>query len=186
MKIILCRHGESSNNVKKDLARANDNSRLTFKGEKQSKKLGAVLKKYKVKKIYFSPKYRCADTAKIICKNLRLPGQPMAEFKERGWGNWGFKTWREVSSQLDIFSLAKRYKFIPPGGESWQAMEKRLVKGLNKIIEQQPGSIAIITHRGCLRALLPVLKKVSRSRHYQYDVGLGSVVAIRLNGKIKI
>jgi len=73
MKIILCRHGESLNNVKKDLARTNDNSRLTFKGEKQAKKLALLLKKYKVEKIFFSPKHRCAATAEIICINLYRP-----------------------------------------------------------------------------------------------------------------
>ena len=77
MKIILCRHGESINNVKKDLARTNDNSKLTRKGEKQAEKLALLLKKYKVEKIFFSPKHRCAATAEIICKNLRRPGQAM-------------------------------------------------------------------------------------------------------------
>lgn len=186
MIIILCRHGESFNNVKKDLARTNDNSRLTFKGEKQSKKLSSVLKKYKVAKIFFSSKHRCADTAKIICKTLRLPSQAMAEFKERDWGNWGFKTWSEVSNRLDTFSLDKRYKFTPPKGESWKSMEKRLIKGLNKILKQKQNVVAIITHRGCLRAILPVLKRVSRSQHYKYDVKLGGTVVIHLNKIIKL
>jgi len=54
MKIILCRHGESINNVKKDLARTNDNSRLTRKGEKQAERLALLLKKYKIEKIFFA------------------------------------------------------------------------------------------------------------------------------------
>ena len=183
MKIILCRHGESINNVKKNLARTNDNSRLTFKGEKQAERLALLLKKHKIEKIFFLPKRRCAATAKIICKNLRLPGQAMAEFRERDWGSWGRQTWLKVSSRLDTFSTNKRYKFTPPQGESWQDMEKRLLKGLNKILKQKRDVAAIITHRGCLRAILPVLKKVDRSRHCQYDVDLGSAVVIRLNEK---
>ncbi len=184
MKIILCRHGESVNNVKKDLARTNDNSRLTPKGKKQSKKLAFALNRHKVEKIFFSPKYRCADTAKIICKNLRLPKEAMAEFKERDWGVLGRQTWLEVSGRLDTFSFDKRYKFIPSKGESWWTMEKRLLAGLNKILKQNFRAAAVITHRGCLRAILPVLKKVSRSQHYKYDVKLGGTVAIRLNKKI--
>ena len=183
MKIIFCRHGESFNNLKKDSARVKDNSRLTLTGKKQSEKLAAILKKQKVKKIFFSPKHRCADTAKIIYKKLSRAGRAMAEFEERDWGNWGDKTWQEVSRRLDAFSLAKRYKFIPPKGESWQAMEKRLLKGLDKIKKSRLDTVAIITHRGCLRAILPILMKVSRSQHYKYDVKLGGTVVIRLKTK---
>ncbi len=54
-------------------------------------------------------------------------------------------------------------------------MEKRLLSALDKIKKEHKENVVILTHVGCLRALIPALKKVERSHHHKFNVEPGSI-----------
>lgn len=179
MKILFIRHGESTENAKGKNAIVVNNAPLTKKGLKQTYGFVSLFKKYNVQKVYYSPKERAKKIGEIIDKKLEIPHKTVSELSERNWGGWGNQPWKEVSKKLDKLSLEKRYKIIPPKGESWEQFEKRLLKALKEIETEAEKKnykvIAIVTHRGCLRALFPILSKEGIKKHKDFSTEIGSM-----------
>ena len=62
-------------------------------------------------------------------------------------------------------------------GENWLESIKRFLGKWEEIAEENSvgENILIITHRGCLRAILPVLAKASKDKHEDFSVETGSL-----------
>ena len=189
LKLLLCRHGESYENVKGHLAKVINDARLTKKGTKQTRAFIPIFKKYHVEKIYYSPKKRTKGISLVINKTIKIPHESTLDLTERNWGAWGSHPWKKVSEKLDKLSIKRRYTIVPPRGESWKQFEKRLLKALeqikNEAKKERYQTVAIITHRGCLRAILPVLNKVHIKKHKEFDTKLGSITVLSINKENK-
>lgn len=185
MKLILIRHGETDKNVGNITHHTGDLTKLNDTGIKQIKKTANSLIKYNPKSVYSSPEKRTIQSAEIIAKSLKVKINILNEFKERNWGDWEGKPWEEIKKVLDPMTLEERFKFVPPGGESWQQMEERIKKGSEKVIDQNLDA-AIVTHAGKLRGLMPVLKKEPRGSSFKYDFKNASITIFDFqNGKFK-
>ncbi len=182
MKILFCRHGESIDNTKEDLCPVVNDSPLTLKGRKQELAFVDVFKKYGVEKTYYSPKQRTKGIGEILDKTLKIPHEVLEDLSERNWGDWGPQPWKEVRKKLDKLSIEERYTLVPPNGESWQQFEKRFFKALDKIKGNDHRCVAIITHKGSLRAGLPILNKVNIDKHKEFNTDLGSITIFNVNG----
>jgi broad specificity phosphatase PhoE len=130
-----------------------------------------------ISSIYSSPLMRTYQTAEIIGRELNIPVKTKEGLKERDWGIWAGLPWNDVSQKLSGLTLEERFKFVPPEGESWEQMDERLAKTLEEVAEDQNSgeNTLIITHRGCLRAILPVLAKAGRDKHEDFSVGTGTL-----------
>jgi len=71
-------------------------------------------------------------------------------------------------------TLEERFTFVPPGGESWQQMEQRLLAHLQGW-RQLSKSAAVVAHGGVLRALIPLLLNEPRESSFRYDLDDASV-----------
>ena len=117
MKIIYVHH---AHRLKGNPAGPNDG--ITKLGVKDAKIVAEIMKiesvKYKtpIKAIYSSPYYRCAKTAKIVNKKLKLP----LIFDER------------------INEMGRDY------GESWVQMQQRMQDFLKEIVNKYDDSDAVI------------------------------------------
>lgn len=187
MELILCRHGESHGGIKENFAGVADDSPLTKKGLKQTFIFIKIFKKYGVQKVYYSPKERARKIAEIIDQKLKIPYQVIPELSERNWGKWGNEPWEIISKRLDKLSLEKRYKFTPPDGESWKHFEKRLLKAMRKIeaeaIRERYKTVAIVTHRGSLRALFYILLKANIKKLKKFSIEVGSCFILSKKSK---
>lgn len=175
MRLIFIRHGETAINVRGLTHITNDFEDLTEVGMMQAKKAGKFCKEKNVNKIYCSPEQRAQTTAKIISNILEISYKVIGELRERNWGDWEGKPWNEIKQILDTKSLEERYTFIPPNGESWKQMEKRLKQALSAIISNNDETIAIVTHGGTLRGLIPILNNSPKEISFKYDFANGSV-----------
>lgn len=176
MKIYFIRHGETQINIAGGVHKLNDILGLTKKGKGQAEKIGHALMNIGIQQIYSSSDQRALETAKIIGKSLSIEPIPDSGFSERNWGDWASdRSWDDIKTYLDTLSTEERYKFIPPGGESWKEMEKRIMDSLGKIVTGKQLSTAIVTHGGVLRALLPILKGESRELSKNYDFSNASI-----------
>lgn len=173
------RHGESEANTLGDVCPVMHNTPLTLRGKKEVEDIVSYLKKngIQVTHIYTAPKGRSKETAEIIASALGLPLKIKTGLDERDWGVWSNLKWEEVSMGLDQLLIEERYTFVPEGGESWQQMEKRLFVALEEIAEESVGgeNVLIVTHRGCLRAIMPVLAKVGLEKHKEFSVATGAL-----------
>ncbi|MDD5731961.1 MAG: histidine phosphatase family protein [Patescibacteria group bacterium] len=173
------RHGESEGNALDDACPIMHDTPLTKLGIKQAKEIGEYLKKNSIRitHIYSAPKSRAHQTAKIIASSLGLPVIIKNGLNERNWGIWCNLRWQEASDRLEKLPIEDRYTFIPEGGESWEQMEKRLFATLEEIADESVGgeNILIVTHRGCLRAIMPKLAKAGIEKHKEFSVVTGSL-----------
>lgn len=179
------RHGQSEGNVLNAECLVMNDTPITPRGIEEANAIAKYLKEnnIRVTDIYTSPLGRSHQTAEIIAQELNLPVKIKEGLRERNWGIWGNLTWDSVSQKLDKLTIDERYTFIPEAGESWQQMEERLAVSLEEIAEENESGedILIITHRGCLRAILPVLAKVSKDKHADFSVETGSLSKFSFN-----
>lgn len=173
------RHGQSEGNVLEAECLVMNDTPLTERGITEARTIAKYLKENKIKvtDIYTSPLGRSHQTAEVIAKELDLPTKVKDGLRERNWGIWGNLPWDKVSDKLSGMDIEKRYAFIPENGESWRQMEVRLFSSLEEIAEEnsEGENILIVTHRGCLRAVLPVLAKESKDKHKDFSVETGSL-----------
>lgn len=173
------RHGESEGNVLGDTCPIMHDTPLTSRGRKEAEDVASYLQKEKVpvSHIFTAPKGRSFETAQIIASAVGLPVVVKGGLNERNWGSWASLRWEEASERLEAMTLDERYTFVPPEGESWKEMESRLFSTLEEIaVESVDGeNVLIVTHRGCLRAILPVLAKATREKHKEFSVPTGAL-----------
>lgn len=179
LSFYFVRHGESEGNILGDTCPIMHDTSLTIRGKKEAEKVATYLKtnNIKITHIYTSSKGRSHQTADVIASVLDLPVIVKKGLDERNWGIWKDLRWEEASNRLDKLSLEDRYTFIPKDGESWQQMEKRLFMTLEEITEESNGgeNILIVTHRGCLRAIMPMLAKAGLEKHKDFSVSTGAL-----------
>ncbi len=179
MKLLLIRHGQTEVNASGSMHTLNDDAGLSELGLLQAQKLIRVCKDHGVQMLYSSNENRAKQTAEIIAVGLGIKNNPTNALHERNWGEWGGRTWTEIKNELDTMNIQQRYTFIPPSGESWQQMETRLKQCVDNIVAggeaKQVYAIAIVTHGGALRGLMPILKDTPKEVSLKYDFENASV-----------
>jgi alpha-ribazole phosphatase len=101
---------------------------------------------------------RAALAAKDLAQSLNVPLYAQKGLQERDFGSWSKWEWPQISMKLDKLRLEDRYTFAPPNGESWQQMEARLLVALKNVSSLGYDNVAIMTHAGPIRVLLPILR----------------------------
>lgn len=179
MKLLLIRHGQTEVNASGSMHTLNDDAGLSELGLLQAQKLIRVCKDHGVQMLYSSNENRAKQTADVIAEGLGTKNNPTNALHERNWGDWEGRTWPEIKSELDTMTVQERYSFVPPSGESWQQMETRLKQCVDNIVvdgeAKQVNAIAIVTHGGALRGLMPILKNTPKEMSLKYDFENASV-----------
>jgi broad specificity phosphatase PhoE len=172
------RHGESTANLQGEKCLVEHDTELTETGQNEAAQAATYFKdnSIEVSDIYTSPLVRCTQTADIIADKFQLTSYVDNNLRERQWGELKNHTWKDLATQLDEMDIEERYAFVPEGGESWQQMESRLFTAIGTIIEASSGSnIVIVTHKGCLRAILTALSESGKLHHATHSVKTGSI-----------
>lgn len=183
-RLILVRHGETHKNVAKVLHGRKDDASLNELGKSQAGRAAKVLVEMGVDIIYSSTELRASQTAEIINRSCKVPLIYLDDFRERDWGIFEGQSWGEVESVLGQMQLPERYKFKPERGESWQEVETRLIGALKLIISENEGkTVAIVTHGGTIRTLIPYLLNTSLEESFKYDPRHLSFTIFNFNGK---
>lgn len=182
-RLILVRHAETKKNALGKLHMPGDHEGLSKKGRKQAKVLAKRLLDFKPQVVFTSNEKRAINTAEIIAKMLKVPYKVEPGLEERNWGDFTDRPWKDIVSVLDRMSLVERYLFVPPGGESWKAFEKRLIVNVEKLVSEKE-TIVIVTHGGAIRALMPYLLGVPREESFSFDLANASISMFDYNGKV--
>ena len=178
----MARHGETDWNKNGLLQGSSDFAKLNNVGKKQAKALGKALLKFNVDIIYSSPLKRASETAEIINKILKKEIVFDDALKERDWGDWEGRDAAVEFLRLEKMDIRTRFNFMPPNGESWKEFEIRLIKSIEKIIENNNDKrVLIVTHGGSIRALVPVIKKVPREQTLHLKFANTSISIFKLN-----
>lgn len=148
--------------------------------------------------ILSSPLSRCADFARALSQYLAIPLQLDARLAEMDFGDWEGRTAADLMA-LDAESLGRFWAdplaHPPPGGESLQTFQDRVLSFWRGVLGQPPPDqppaqdqgrdtrqrILVITHGGVIRVILCEVLGWPLARLLELDVGHASLTGIRLD-----
>jgi broad specificity phosphatase PhoE len=164
----LIRHGESTWNAAGRWQGQLDPP-LSVQGRSQATCLAAVLRAEDVELIVASDLARCVETATIVCGQLGLPLELNAALRELDAGSWAGLTRREIGER-DAEALVRFDSGDPDapagGAESRRDVARRVRRGLRSLAVCHPGRrVAVVTHGGVIRALLPEARPANAECH---------------------
>jgi alpha-ribazole phosphatase len=125
---------------------------------------------------------RCRMLADAIAAKLDIRPEPDAIWREVNFGAWENRTWDEIRSQdphalaawMDDFAMV-----APPGGESFQQLQSRVVSALRKIDPQPSDNLLVVTHGGVIRAAVCAFSDLPLRRAFEFEVPFGSTICLR-------
>ena len=181
--IYYIRHGESESNATPGfIAGADHDSALTDRGLRQAEAVGARLKSEGVAfdRIYSSSMARCVQTTQRMLEAMGQTDRPFPrvdEIIEQQLPGWrGVRTEDVLTPELEAYMAIKGSHFVPPEGESFRVVERRMSGWLedellyNYDLASTPQSltVAIVGHGAAGRCL------------FHYIMGFDEGIMLRL------
>lgn len=158
-KIYLVRHGKIDCGKKKRYIGTTDLP-LCPEGLDQARKLKGFFEDIDIEKAYASPLERCKQTSEIILEDKKLECTVVEDLKEIHMGTWEGKSFDYMKERFPE-QFADRGchidTFVPPMGESFEMLQKRVMPVVETIIKSTSGNILIVAHAGVNRVILSKL-----------------------------
>lgn len=180
MDIIMVRHGESEDNLKRIFSR--DNTKLTEKGRAQILGSRELLREFDYEDIYYSPLTRTVESIEV----LGLDGIMEEKIREIDFGVFAGKTFQEIS---EIYpTQAKKWvedsiNFRVPKGESVLDVYNRIGEFLEGLIHKGKNSL-LICHDCVIRLALCWIFD-NPDYFFKFKIDNGSINVISIEGNYK-
>jgi probable phosphoglycerate mutase len=155
-RIIAIRHGETAWNVDTRIQGHLDIP-LNERGHWQAQRMAQALAYEEIAAVYASDLSRAFETGRYLAHTAGAPITPDTGLRERGFGLFEGRTFKEIESELP--EQAQRWRkrdphFAPEGGESLVQLFDRVVDTCQRLAALHPGQqIALVGHGGVLDAL---------------------------------
>ena len=167
MKVILVRHGQTEENMKRIMQGVGTGT-LSDLGREQARKVAEKLKDEKIDVIYSSDLKRAINTAKEIQKfhNVDLISEEGLREQNLGCYEGGpIDDYRE-----DVRGLGDSWSdFKPEGGESKKELLARVAEVFERITEEnEDKNIVFVSHGGSLFSLMHHIKCETMNEHSEY------------------
>jgi ribonuclease H / adenosylcobalamin/alpha-ribazole phosphatase len=183
LRVFLIRHGETAKNIQMRYLGTCDEP-LTENGNRQARQIADALSQLPIRIVVASPLRRAADTAAKIRECCGFEHRLDSRLVEGSFGSWEGLTREEVMKLGDPDAqLLERWESdpscVPPGGESIENIQRRIVALANELTVEFPNSsIALVSHVGPIKALLAAVLEIplQASRRLFLDPGSISVV----------
>jgi broad specificity phosphatase PhoE/ribonuclease HI len=158
-RIILVRHGETPLTSQGRYSGRGDVP-LTDEGEAQAMAAAGRVAgiSREVAAVLSSPLSRCTRTAQLIADEAGgLPVTIMDDLIECDFGAWEAKTFAEVQERwpAEMAAWLASTSVAPPGGESFQAVAKRVRGALATVLSAYPGKVVVlVSHVSPIKLIL--------------------------------
>ncbi|KEI77838.1 alpha-ribazole phosphatase [Clostridium botulinum A2 117] len=187
MNVYLVRHGETEQNKRKNFYGKLDVG-LNEKGEKQSYKVGELLKDVKFNKIYISDRKRTRETAERILERNRFYEKEKniiykdERINEIDFGIFEGKSYEEIGSLYpkEQEKWEKDWKnFAPPKGESAVVFYNRVENFMKHIQKEEDGNYLIVTHGGVIRMIYSYILQNNMDFYWNFASRNGDITLIK-------
>ncbi len=189
--VFLVRHGLIDTGTDKRYIGGDTDLPLTLAGIEQAKKVRDYFEESLLFKddltdvCYTSPLVRCRQTAEIILENTPLTSIVDEELIEINLGQWEYKTFDEIK-KADPKGFIDRGKdlwgFVPPGGESFQALSRRVMRAFSRMIEGKAKHILAVAHAGVNRVIIQQLTGMAPDTLFDIEQPYGGVCELTKAG----
>lgn len=159
-KVYLTRHGISTwNEIQRTSGQLDPP--LAQRGKALAERLAGVMRDIELTAVYCSTLTRCIETARPTASLHGLRIKTLDELREQHLGvlQGRYRDKRDPEAQqIWTQRSADRIGFTPPGGESYEALTRRVTDALAQIMQDQAhGTVLIVGHRITNRVLLQAL-----------------------------
>jgi len=148
---------------------------LSPQGQEQLAHIIGTCRDEGVQTVIHSTQSRAVFAAEALALALDAPSVSQQGLEERDFGDWSDWEWPQIAAELGKLTTDERYTFVPPNGESWQQMEARLRSALTHIATLGYDSVAVVTHWGPIRSILPIVRDEPKESTLQLDVTYGQI-----------
>jgi alpha-ribazole phosphatase len=127
-----------------------------------------------VDQVYSSPSIRCKILAgKIDSNNPIIYDERLLELD---FGLWEMESWAEIPEEELNPWMENFVEAEVPEGESYRQLFERVLEFWTECIKDNTtNKIAIVTHAGTIRAMLPILENIPLEKTFETKVEYGEV-----------
>jgi len=188
MKLILVRHGETEENLKK-ISQGQTMGTLSSEGINQAKKLAKRFEKEKIDFIYSSDLQRTKDTVIEMLKYHSVPIIYDRDLRERSKGKYEGRPEHEYFDDLKESGLSE-FVHTPPGGESMGDVLNRADRFIQMILDKhdENDTILICTHGGWLNMFMSYILNLKDENIFIFHFKNSAVTIVELSksGKARV
>lgn len=182
-KIYLTRHGQTVWNQQGRL-QGSQNSDLTKLGIEQAMWLSKALADVEFEKIYSSPLERALATADIVRGDRNQNINTIEELKECNFGIWEGWLIDEIKEKFPDESYLfwnEPDKYIPIDGETFDAVEERVIPVIEMIAKKHDGNVLVVAHGIVLKIIMNYYMKKDRASLWDDFVKPTSLSIIKID-----
>lgn len=185
--IVVFRHGESEDNVKKIFSGWRDETDITEIGVKQAEALRLELNKLNINVVIISDQVRSKHTAKIafaMHPNLdNIKWEIDWRIKERNYGDLNGKSKEEIMrlNPEKAIKWRRGYDTPPPGGESIKMVEMRVWPLLDELVvrvKRENINVVLSAHGNSMRVIRRYFEKLTVLQELTVENPLGTDFAL--------
>ena len=171
VRVLLVRHGQALSNLDPtpDLP-AEQLDRLTELGRAQARRAAEAVRRVPIERILTSPAGRAQETASVLAGILGLPTEvePRARSLELGRLDWDARE-AEWANGRDP---------SPEGGESLEAVGKRVLAVVEALAKRPGRSVLLVAHSEVIAAFVGELSGLPAPKRWPPNVPNGSITVV--------
>lgn len=177
-RLLLLRHGQTELSVHRRYS-GRGNPPLTDTGRRQADAAARYLaQRGGIAAVISSPLQRCRDTAGAAAKLLRLDVSVDEDLIETDFGVWEGLTFAEAAERDP--DLHRRWlkdtSTEPPGGESFDAVQQRVLAARDRIVAEHAGStVLVVSHVTPIKTMLRLALDAGPAILYRLHLDLASL-----------
>ncbi len=185
-RIFALRHGETAWNVDQRIQGQLDVP-LNDRGREQAARLGQALQGEGLSAVHSSDLLRAAATAQAVADICGLAVAHDAALRERAFGRFEGRTYREIEAQWPEDALRWRKRevdFAPGGGETLLDFSARCVAVFTRLAQAHRGeAIAVVAHGGVLDCLYRASARLGLDAPRTWQLGNAAINRVLFNGE---
>ncbi|WP_409437235.1 bifunctional RNase H/acid phosphatase [Mycobacterium sp. SMC-14] len=177
-RLLLLRHGQTELSVHRRYS-GRGNPPLTDTGRRQADAAARYLAQHGgIAAVVSSPLQRCRDTAEAAARLLRLDVTVDEDLTETDFGAWEGLTFAQAAERDP--DLHRRWlkdtSTQPPGGESFDAVQQRVMAARDRIVADHGGTtVLVVSHVTPIKTVLRLALDAGPAILYRLHLDLASL-----------
>ncbi len=171
-RILLMRHGETEASARGRCYGKLDIP-LSDEGKRQVERATTLIRPLQPDLIISSPRIRASDSAAIVADACRVTVHTDDDFAELDFGDCEGKRYEDVEREDPEFYaswMANPTEVTFPNGESYQAMETRVVSAYQRLVDRtEPTKLLLVAHGGVNRIVLSHILDISPKHIFRLE-----------------
>ena len=182
--VIMLRHGVTKHTVNKVFSGlGGDDPALTDLGREQAKRAAARLaRRGPIDAIVSSPLLRTRETAEIVAEELGLDVQIEPGFAEMAFGEWDGLAFFDIMERWpdDIRGWLDSPDIAPPGGESFDAVHRRVDEARQRLLTDFEGqTVVVVSHVTPIKTMLRLALDAEMELVQHFELAPASITTIQ-------